>query len=150
MTSGGFGADNARKLFEAMCKSLESAVFDMPVIESDTGLSSISSTPSTSSGSSNSSSSSLGSNLGGIHSGGMMASEFAPPMVRRSRSHPATPSYGLGMSVEGGINGVGGGLSGNGSQRVRARSRGHERSTSTATIVAPQPMVRAQSTPALK
>jgi hypothetical protein len=31
MTSGAFGADDARKLFEALCKSLEASVFDMPV-----------------------------------------------------------------------------------------------------------------------
>ncbi|PBK97973.1 hypothetical protein ARMGADRAFT_1162754 [Armillaria gallica] len=31
MTSGGFGADDSRKLFEALCKSLESSVFDLPV-----------------------------------------------------------------------------------------------------------------------
>lgn len=31
MTSGEFGADDARKLFEALCKSLESSVFDTPV-----------------------------------------------------------------------------------------------------------------------
>ena len=31
MASGGFGAEDARKLFEALCKSIESSVFDMPV-----------------------------------------------------------------------------------------------------------------------
>lgn len=31
MTSGGFGADDSRKLFEALCKSLESSVFETPI-----------------------------------------------------------------------------------------------------------------------
>lgn len=31
MAVGGFGADDARKLFEALCKSLESSTFDTPV-----------------------------------------------------------------------------------------------------------------------
>lgn len=31
MTSGNFAADDSRKLFEALCKSLKSSVFDMPV-----------------------------------------------------------------------------------------------------------------------
>jgi hypothetical protein len=31
MTSGGFGAADSRKLFEARCKSLEAEAFDMPV-----------------------------------------------------------------------------------------------------------------------
>lgn len=33
MASGSFTADNSRKLFEALCKSLESSVFDTPVPE---------------------------------------------------------------------------------------------------------------------
>lgn len=31
MTIGGFGAEDSRKLFEALCRSLEASVFDMPV-----------------------------------------------------------------------------------------------------------------------
>jgi len=31
MTVGGFGAEDSRKLFEALCKSLESSIFDTPV-----------------------------------------------------------------------------------------------------------------------
>ena len=31
MTTGGFAADDTRKLFEALCHSLEASLFDVPV-----------------------------------------------------------------------------------------------------------------------
>jgi hypothetical protein len=36
MTSGNFSADDSRKLFEALCKSIEAKVFDLPVTNSST------------------------------------------------------------------------------------------------------------------
>jgi hypothetical protein len=35
MKSGEFGSDDARKLFEAMCKSLEPSVFEISVVGED-------------------------------------------------------------------------------------------------------------------
>ncbi|KAJ8523230.1 hypothetical protein ONZ45_g261 [Pleurotus djamor] len=40
MTSGTFGADDARKLFEALCQSLEASVFDSPVVPAGSSASS--------------------------------------------------------------------------------------------------------------